>query len=144
VTSGHTGASACVTEAGTARTAVADVAARDVALWTRSGAWGAKVFQGSIFKIVFLQFSKLNCTLASEAKLEIRDPSTTSTKACRGFVQGMKQEHHANMAENSAPVNRRRTPSKACFTKNSSKFQMPLNSKVVSPDILHIFPFGWF
>jgi hypothetical protein len=48
------------------------------------------------------------------------------------------------MAENSAPVNRRRTPSKACFTKNSSKFQMPLNNKVVSPDILHIFPFGWF
>jgi hypothetical protein len=56
----------------------------------------------------------------------------------------MKQERHANMAENSAPVNRSRTPSKVCFTKNSSKFQMPLNSKVVSPNILHIFLFGWF
>jgi hypothetical protein len=44
VTSGHTGASACAPEAGTARTAVADVAARDVTLWTRSGARGAKVF----------------------------------------------------------------------------------------------------
>jgi hypothetical protein len=31
VTSGHTGASACTPEAGTARTAVADVAAHDVA-----------------------------------------------------------------------------------------------------------------
>jgi hypothetical protein len=43
------------------------------------------------------------------------------------------------MAKNSAPVNRNRTPSKACFTKNSSKFQMPLNSKVVCLNILHIF-----
>jgi hypothetical protein len=31
VTSGHTGASTCALEAGTARTAVADVAAHDVA-----------------------------------------------------------------------------------------------------------------
>jgi hypothetical protein len=144
VTSGHTGASACAPEAGTARTVVADVAARDVVPWTRSGALGAQVFHGYIFKILFLQFSKLNCTLASEAKLEIRDPSTTFTKACKGFVQEMKQERHANMAKNSALVNRSRTPSKACFTKNSSKSHMPLNSKVVSPNILHIFLFGWF
>jgi hypothetical protein len=142
VTSGHTGASACAPEAGTTRMAVADVAAHDVAPWTRSGALGANVVHGSVFKIVFLQFSKLN--LASEAKLEIRDPSTTFTKACRGFVQEMKQERHANMAGNSAPVNRNMTPSKACFTKNSSTFQMPLNSKVVCLNILHIFLFGWF
>jgi hypothetical protein len=76
--------------------------------------------------------------------LEIRDPSTTFTKACRGFVEQMKQERHTNMAKNSAPMNRSRTPSKAYFTKNSSKSQMPLNSKVVSPNILHIFLFGWF
>jgi hypothetical protein len=144
VTSGHIGASACAPEAGTARTAVADVAARDIAPWTRFGALGANVFHDSVFKMVFLQFSKRNCTLASEAKLEIRDPSTTFTKACRGFVQEMKQERHANMAKNSAPVNRNRAPSKACFTKNSSKFQMPLNSKVVCLNILHIFLFGWF
>jgi hypothetical protein len=144
VTSSHTGASACTPEAGTTRTVVADVAARDVAPWTRSGTLGANVFHGSVFKIVFVQFSKLNCTLASEAKLEIRDPSTTFTKACRGFVQEMKQECHANMAKNSAPVNRNRAPSKARFTKNSSKFQMPLNSKVVCLNILHIFLFGWF
>jgi hypothetical protein len=56
----------------------------------------------------------------------------------------VKQERHANMAEFSAPVNRSTTASKACFTINSSKFQMPLNSKVVSPNILHIFLFGWF
>jgi hypothetical protein len=57
VTSSHTGASACTPEAGTVRTAVADVASYDVALWTRSGALGANVFHDSVFKIVFLQFS---------------------------------------------------------------------------------------
>jgi hypothetical protein len=56
----------------------------------------------------------------------------------------VKQERHANMAEFSAPVKRSTTASKACFTIKSSKFQMPLNSKVVSPNILHIFLFGWF
>jgi hypothetical protein len=56
VTSGHTGASACAPEAGTARTVVADVAACDVALWTRSDALGANVFPGSIFEIVFSNF----------------------------------------------------------------------------------------
>jgi hypothetical protein len=115
VTSGHTDASACAPEAGTARTAVADVATHDVALWTRSGALSAIVFPDSIFKFVFLQFSKTNYTLVYEAKLEIRDPSTTFTKACRGLVQGMKQERHANMAEISAPVNKSTTASKACF-----------------------------
>jgi hypothetical protein len=69
VTSGHTDASACAPEAGTALTAVADVAAHDVALWTRSGARGQILFPDSIFKFDFLQFSKLNCTLVSEAKL---------------------------------------------------------------------------
>jgi hypothetical protein len=46
-----------------------DVAARDVALWMRSGARGQLVFPDSIFKLDFLQFSKLNDTLESEAKL---------------------------------------------------------------------------
>jgi hypothetical protein len=41
-------------------------------------------------------------------------------------------------------VNRNRAPSKALFTKNSTKFQMPLNSKVVCLNILHIFLFEWF
>jgi hypothetical protein len=56
----------------------------------------------------------------------------------------MEQEHHANTVKNSAPVNRNRTPSKVCFTKNFSKFQMLINNKVVCLNILHIFPFGWF
>jgi hypothetical protein len=111
---------------------------------TRSGVLGVKCISLICFQNCFLQFFKLNCTLASEAKLEIRDPSTTFTKTCRGFVQAMEQEHHANTAKNSAPVNRNRAPSKACFTKNSSKFQMPINSKVVCLNILHIFFFGWF
>jgi hypothetical protein len=54
VTSGHTSASACTPEAGTARTVVADVVAHDIAPSTRSGALGANVFHGSVFKIVFL------------------------------------------------------------------------------------------
>jgi hypothetical protein len=144
VTNGHTGASACAPEAGTARTAVADMAAHDVAPERALVSSVSIVFHLFVFKIVFLQFFKLNCTLASEAKLQIRDPSTTFTKTCMGFSQVMEQEHHANTAKNSAPVNSNRAPSKACFTKNSSKFQMPLNSKVVCPNILHIFPFGWF
>jgi hypothetical protein len=48
------------------------------------------------------------------------------------------------MAEFSAPMNGSTSASKACFTINSSKFQTPLNSKAVSPNILHIFLFGWF
>jgi hypothetical protein len=54
VTGGHTDASACGPDAGTARTAVADVAARDVAPWMRSDPRGAIVFPDSIFKFVFL------------------------------------------------------------------------------------------
>jgi hypothetical protein len=69
VTGGHTDASACAPDAGTVRTAVADVAARDFVLWMRSGARGQLVFPDSIFKLDFLQFSKLNGTLESEAKL---------------------------------------------------------------------------
>jgi hypothetical protein len=63
VTGGHTDASVCASDAGTARTAVADVAAHDVALWTRSGTWGEIVFPDSIFKFVFLQFSKLHLSI---------------------------------------------------------------------------------
>jgi hypothetical protein len=112
--------------------------------WARSGVPGLLAFHWAVFKIVFLKFFKLNCTLGSEAKLKIKHSSTTFTKTCRGFVHESEQEHHANMVKISAPVNRNRTPSKACFTKNSSKFQMPINSKVVCLNILHIFPFGWF
>jgi hypothetical protein len=57
VTSGHTGASVCTPEAGTVRTAVADVAAHEVAPWTRSEILGVNVFRDSVFKIAFLQFS---------------------------------------------------------------------------------------
>jgi hypothetical protein len=144
VTSGHTGASACALEAGTARTAVIDVAAHDVSPERAPASSVSNVFHLPIFKTIFLKIFKLNCTLASEAKLEIRDSSTTFTKTCRGFVQALEQEHHANTAKSSAPVNRNKAPSKACFIKISSKFQMPLNSKVVCLNILHIFPFGWF
>jgi hypothetical protein len=82
--------------------------------------------------------------MRSEAKLKIRHSSTTFTKLGRGLVQAMGQERHANLTQFSAPVNRNRTPSKAFFTKNSFKFEMPINSKVVCLNILHISPFGWF
>jgi hypothetical protein len=92
----------------------------------------------------FLQFFKLNCILGSEAKLKSKHPSTTFTKTSRGFVQGFEQEHHANLTQNSAPVN---SGPGSCFsivTLLPSKLAMPLNSKVVCLNILHIFPFGWF
>jgi hypothetical protein len=41
-------------------------------------------------------------------------------------------------------MNRRRTHSKAFFTKNFFEFQIPINNKVVCLDILHIFPLGGF
>jgi hypothetical protein len=60
------------------------------------------------------------------------------------LVQAIEQEHNANLADSSALVNRNMTPSKAFFTKNFSEFQMPINSKVVCLEILHIFPLGGF
>jgi hypothetical protein len=51
VTSGHTGASVCAPEAGTTRTAVADVAARDVA--------PCRVPVLSVQKSFMVRFSKL-------------------------------------------------------------------------------------
>jgi hypothetical protein len=62
----------------------------------------------------------------------------------RDLVQAIEQERHANLPNFSAPVNRNRAPSKAFFTKNFSEFQMPINSKVVCLEILHIFPLGDF
>jgi hypothetical protein len=126
------------------RTVVADVAAHDVAPERVPTFPVLLEFHSTLFKIVFLQFFKLNCNLGSEAKLKIKHPSTTFTKTCRGFAQEFKQEHHANLTKISAPVNRNRTPSKAFFTKNLFESQMPIDSKVVRLNILHIFPFGWF
>jgi hypothetical protein len=56
VTGGHTDASVCAPDAGTARTAVADVAARDVALWTRSGAWVHLYFLIRFSNLIFSSF----------------------------------------------------------------------------------------
>jgi hypothetical protein len=94
--------------------------------------------------MAFLQIFTLKCILRSEAKLKIRHSSTTFTKTCGGFVQEFEQERHANTVKFSTPVNRNRAPSKAFFTKDSSEFQMPINSKVVCLNILHIFPLGGF
>jgi hypothetical protein len=59
-------------------------------------------------------------------------------------MQGIKQEHHANLAKFSAPVNSELVPCFAISTILHSKPAMPLNSKVVFLEILHIFPFGKF
>jgi hypothetical protein len=65
-------------------------------------------------------------------------------KALGWFNQQIEHKLQGNLTENSAPVNRSRAPSNAFFTKNLLEFQMPINSKVVCLDILHIFPFGRF
>jgi hypothetical protein len=65
-------------------------------------------------------------------------------KGVWGFSHRFRQEREHKVAKNSALVNRSRTPSKACFTKNSSKFQMPLNSKVVCLNICTFFSLGGF
>jgi hypothetical protein len=64
------------------------------------------------------------------------------SKADKGFIQGIEQEQHAMLAKNLMPMNRNRIHSKAFFTKNFFEFQMPINSKVVCLDILHIFSFA--
>jgi hypothetical protein len=76
----------------------------------RSGVAVAKQFAEALFKIVFLWIFKLKCTLQSIAKLKIKDPSTTIAKAGRGFIQGIEQEHHANLVEISAPINSNPVP----------------------------------
>jgi hypothetical protein len=76
--------------------------------------------------------------------LKITHPSTTFTKVGRGFVQEIEQEHHAKLTKFSAPVNRGPVPCFALFTLLHSKPAMPLNSKVVCLEILHIFPLGGF
>jgi hypothetical protein len=103
-----------------------------------------KQFAEAVFKWVFLQIFKLKCILGSEAKLKIRHYSTTFTKAGRGFVQEFEQERHANLPNFSTPVNSKQKPCFAIFTLLHSKPVMPLNSKVVCLNTLHIFPFGWF
>jgi hypothetical protein len=118
------------------------VAAHDVAPERVSAFPVLLVFHCTVFKIAFLQIFTLKCILWSEAKLKIRHSSTTFTMVGRDFVQAIEQERHANLANISAPVNRNKAPSKAFFTKNFSKFQMPINSKVVCLEILHIF-FLW-
>jgi hypothetical protein len=74
--------------------------------------------------------------------LKIKDPSSTIAKAGRGFVQGIEQERHAKLANFSTPMNSKPVPCLAIFTTLHSKVAMPLNSKVVCLEILHIFPFG--
>jgi hypothetical protein len=61
------------------------VAALDIALGVRSGTREQKQFPESVFKIDFLRFLKLKCTLHKIAKLKIIYSSTTSAKAVRVF-----------------------------------------------------------
>jgi hypothetical protein len=51
----------------------------------RSGVREQKQFAESVFKIDFLHFLKLKCTLHKIAKLKIIYSSTTSAKAVRVF-----------------------------------------------------------
>jgi hypothetical protein len=57
----------------------------NVALGVRSGVNEQKQFAESVFKIDFLYFLKLKCTLHKIAKSKIIYSSTTSAKAVRVF-----------------------------------------------------------
>jgi hypothetical protein len=61
--------------------------ARDVALECALASQGEKQYADALFKIDFLQISKLKCTLQFIAKLKITYSSTTFTKAGRGLDQ---------------------------------------------------------
>jgi hypothetical protein len=140
VTSGHTGASACAPDVGTARTA----GGRRGRARTRLGVPGAVGISLNGFQNNFSPNFQTKVHLRSEAKLKISHSSTTFTKVGRGFVQESEQERYANLANFSAPVNSKPEPCFAIFTLLHSKPAMPLNRKVVCLNILHIFPFGWF
>jgi hypothetical protein len=62
-----------------------DVAAHDIALGVCSSVREQKQFAESVFKIDFLHFLKLKCTLHKIAKLKIIYSSATSAKAVRVF-----------------------------------------------------------
>jgi hypothetical protein len=90
VTNGHSGASACAPDAGTARTA----GCRRGRARCRGGAHVGRsrrfLFTEAVFKMNFIWIFKLKCTLWSEAKLKITHRSTTFTEVGRGFVQGIE------------------------------------------------------
>jgi hypothetical protein len=107
VTNGHSGASACAPDAGTACTA----GGRRGRARRRGGArLGRLYFAEAVFKLNFLWIFKLKCTLWSKAKLKITHPSTTFTKVGRGVTQRIKQEHRAKLANFSAPMNSEPVP----------------------------------
>jgi hypothetical protein len=110
VTNGHSGASACAPNAGTARTAGCRRGRARRRGGARLGRSRRFLFAEAVFKMNFLWIFKLNCTLWSEAKLKITHPSTTFTKVGRGFMQGIGQERHAKLANFSAPTNSNPTP----------------------------------
>jgi hypothetical protein len=139
VTGSHSGASACTPDAGTACTEGGRRGSAQHRDGARLGHFRRFLFAEAVFKINFLWIFKLKCTLWSEAKLKIIHPSTTFTKVGRGFVQGIEQEHHAKLGNFSAPVNSEPVPCFAISTILHSKPAMPLNSKVVCLEILHIF-----
>jgi hypothetical protein len=110
VTGGHSGASACAPDAGTARTAGGRRGRARRRGRVRLGRSQAFSFADAVFKLLFLWIFKLKCTLWSKSKLKITHPSTTFTKVVRGFVQGIEQERHAKFAKFSAPINSKPAP----------------------------------
>jgi hypothetical protein len=110
VTGGHSSASACVLDAGTARTAGCRRGRARRRGGARLGRSRRFQFAEAVFKMNFLWIFKLKCTLWSEAKLKITHSSTTFTKDGRGLMQGIEQEHHAKLAKISAPVNSEPVP----------------------------------
>jgi hypothetical protein len=107
---GHSGASACAPDAGTARTEACQRGRARRRGRVRLGVPGCLNFADGVFKLNFLWIFKLKCTLRSTAKLKITHPFTTFTKVGRGFIQGIEQEHHAKLAKFSALMNSEPVP----------------------------------
>jgi hypothetical protein len=84
-TGGHSGASTCAPDVGTACTAERQRGRARRCGRGRSSVREQKQFAGSVFKIDFLHFLKLKCTLHKIAKLKIIYSSITSAKAVRVF-----------------------------------------------------------
>jgi hypothetical protein len=110
VANGHSGASVCGPDAGTMHTAACRRGRARRHGRARLGVPRRLNFADGVFKLNFLWIFKLKCILRSIAKLKITHPSTTFTKVGRCVTQRIEQEHHANLAKISAPVNSKPVP----------------------------------
>jgi hypothetical protein len=123
------------------QTAVADVARRMTSR-ARACSRCKKQFRIASFHRDLLKNFQLKCTKVLIKNLLISLPSTTSTKAHRGFEQHVLHKLLTKLRLFIAPVKSNYWHWPRFFTHFHLEFEMPLNMKVVSHEKLHNFCIG--